>query len=171
MGGLSDALLTTRPCPMQMDSMMDSDDLPSHPHPANAHSSQAHLHSAFAQPNSSRAYDPTAQPHHAPPLHFHLAGCPQPDAVSAGLSRSSSASSNSSMSLSPHHNRTGYHQQHHRQPPPLAEEVPMPTMAQKKTGGGWKVTFGFRHDCQKCLDKVPGHYSHVVSDEGVFSGR
>ena len=28
----------------------------------------------------------------------------------------------------------------------------------------WRVTMGYRADCEKCIQKIPGHYSHIVSD-------
>lgn len=47
----------------------------------------------------------------------------------------------------------------------VAEDASMlddESAAVRRLGGGWKVTMGYRADCAKCLQRVPGHYSHVV---------
>jgi hypothetical protein len=146
----------------QMDSQMNHSDPP----PANYHPP-----SSF-QTHSHYRPDPPHVPHHAPPLHQHLAGSPQASESLAPTSMSRSSSSSSSLGGSEMDISSYHHQAQQKQPPPLlAAGVPSLSAGQKRTGGGWKVTFGFRHDCQKCLQKVPGHYSHVVSDDGVFAGQ
>lgn len=166
---------------IQMDAM-DADDPTSLDHPPRSavdflhHSHPRFNQSSLDRTSSSSSTLPPHAPHHAPPLHLNLAGSPH----ATGMSRSSSSSSDSSLSLSPHHSRTGLHQpqQHQHQQPqqssPMPQEVPMPPSPQRRQGG-WKVTFGYRSDCQKCLDRVPGHYSHVVHDGGsannIASGR
>ncbi|ORY72227.1 hypothetical protein BCR35DRAFT_354465 [Leucosporidium creatinivorum] len=147
---------------MEMDTPMDSTS--SAPLPASFHS----LPTSITHPNTHRT-DPPQLPHHAPPLYQHLAGSPQPTSTSMSRSSSSSSSLASEMSISsyPHPQP----QPHHQAAPLIAAGVPSLSTNQKRTGGGWKVTFGFRHDCQRCLNKEVGHYSHVVSDEGVFAGQ
>ncbi|GAA5994129.1 hypothetical protein JCM11641_003831 [Rhodosporidiobolus odoratus] len=95
-------------------------------------------------------------PHDAPPLHQHLAGSPGP--FSSGMTPSSSDTSIHSFSHShshPYPHPAGLHD--------MPQDVPMsPGSAAKHGKGGWKVTMGYRPDCDKCQQRVPGHYSHVV---------
>lgn len=148
---------------------MDADDA----HPAQAQPRSAvdflhHSHPRFSHSshhNTVESVLPPHAPHHAPPLHLNLAGSPH----ATGMSRSSSSSSDSSLSLSPHHMRNPpsfLHQQQLPSQPQLTstpQDAPMPPNPQRRQGG-WRITFGYRPDCQKCLDRVPGHYSHVVHD-------
>ena len=82
-------------------------------------------------------------PHRIPPLYANLAGSP----VSQSLSRSSS-STDASMSdpvMDPH-------------------EVRLPTSPQRRprSHDGPAFSMGFRADCDKCVARVPGHYSHLT---------
>ncbi|BGP13775.1 hypothetical protein JCM10213v2_001713 [Rhodosporidiobolus nylandii] len=138
---------------------------PFHPHASHApHSLVSSSGFAFADPTfmphvPSHSTAPAVRaPHDAPPLHQHLAGSPQ--AVSTGMTPSSSTGSLHSYS----------HSHPHPHPHPLAHDVepheldtPMsPNSAARAGKGGWKVTMGYRPDCEKCQQRVPGHYSHVV---------
>lgn len=120
-------------------------------------------------------------PHHAPPLHQHLAGSPQehpppppsrpPSATSvgAGAAHPQSQLGAASFGLA---GPIDWSQQ--QQPDSVLLDAEDSAMmmddsaagARKQTGGtgggGWKVTMGYRADCIKCLQRVPGHYSHVV---------
>lgn len=61
-----------------------------------------------------------------------------------------------SCSISPHYD-------HRPQPGPGAAPAPAPP-ASSASSASRKVTFsmGFRADCEKCQQKVPGHYSHII---------
>ncbi|GAA5848279.1 hypothetical protein JCM8547_004467 [Rhodosporidiobolus lusitaniae] len=142
------------------------------PHPAPAPAAPFHSHSssashaalfssasfAFADPTFIPAVPspcPRAAPHDAPPLHQHLAGSPGP----AVMTPSSSTGSLHSM-----------HHLHHYQQQVQPSAVAMADVAMAGPGGqgggggkgGWKLTMGYRPDCEKCVGRVPGHYSHVV---------
>ncbi|POY74483.1 hypothetical protein BMF94_2482 [Rhodotorula taiwanensis] len=124
---------------------------------------------ATAQPPGV-LYQPTpVAPHHAPPLHRHLAGSPQQDrqtsrpptpasGVQSGMAPPSQLG-NASFGLA---GPVDWGQQ----PRTLirGEDADMMDDAptSPKRSGGWKVTMGYRADCIKCLQRVPGHYSHVV---------
>ncbi|GAA6004685.1 hypothetical protein JCM10207_000981 [Rhodosporidiobolus poonsookiae] len=107
---------------------------------------------------SSPAPAPRA-PHDAPPLHHHLAGSPQalpPSAGAGGAESSSMTPSSSGGSLHSLHSHS-----HAPGPPHAPGDHPMSPSA-PRAKGGWKVTMGYRPDCEKCQQRVQGHYSHVV---------
>ncbi|KAK4053765.1 hypothetical protein OIV83_001421 [Microbotryomycetes sp. JL201] len=115
------------------------------------------LHSGVTPHPSYTIASSECAPHEAPPLHLNLAGSPH------DMSRSSSSSSSLATAVDPY---TAYDTRASaiyddssalRQPTPATQSAPRPRH-------GWKVTFGYRSDCQKCIDKVPGHYSHVVME-------
>ncbi|GAA5867922.1 hypothetical protein JCM5296_005697 [Sporobolomyces johnsonii] len=162
------------------DAMMDDSSAPAYtPQPAvplSSHSSHSQpcTHSAASSSNASTLSYVQSAPHDAPPLHHHLAGSPQ---TAAPMSRSSSSSSTHSMLsvsapvscptysvLSPPQKHFQEHPMHDALPTPLAAmDVPMPqSPLAKRHGQGWKVTMGYRPDCDKCQQRIPGHYSHVV---------
>lgn len=162
------------PAPVPESSYVPPPAAPFHQHSSSAQ--HAALYSAasfaFADPTfmpavpSSGLHHPRA-PHDAPPLHQHLAGSPQSQfdphtgaPISAGMTPSSSTGSL--------HSSYFQQQQPQPQPHPHPHELhPMPGqdvgMSPAKGGGGWKVTMGYRPDCEKCQQHVPGHYSHVVA--------
>lgn len=116
---------------------------------------------AYVPHQQGHAPYPSPQaPHEAPPLHMNLAGSPH------GMSRSSSSSADSDMpmGLSPRLKHVSHAQDPFRSSvsQTMPHEVPMPPSPPRRQG--WKVTFGYRSDCQKCIDRVPGHYSHVVME-------
>lgn len=41
------------------------------------------------------------------------------------------------------------------------EQVLCPTSPQRR---GTRVTMGYRADCDKCVKRVPGHYSHIATE-------
>ncbi|TKA56259.1 hypothetical protein B0A53_01551 [Rhodotorula sp. CCFEE 5036] len=119
-------------------------------------------------------------PHHAPPLHHHLAGSPRaqqepppsrpPSATSSGAALAQSQLGAASFGLA---GPIDWSQQAASVLVSGAEDSAMmmddsAADARKQSGGtdggggGWKVTMGYRADCIKCLQRVPGHYSHVV---------
>ncbi|BGP45842.1 hypothetical protein JCM10450v2_001677 [Rhodotorula kratochvilovae] len=92
-------------------------------------------------------------PHDAPPLHCHLAGSPQPAAAwpaGEGMARSPSDGSVQSM-------RSAGEGAGGEPEPPRK-----PRAGAAGGGGGWKVTMGFRADCERCARREQGHYTHVV---------
>lgn len=134
------------------------------------------------QTSEQNLYHPIpVAPHHAPPLHQHLAGSPQaqqdqppppsrpPSATSSGAALAQSQLGAASFGLAGPIDWS-------QQPASVllgAEDSAMmmddsTAGARKQSGGtaggggGWKVTMGYRADCIKCLQRVPGHYSHVV---------
>ncbi|GAA5885223.1 hypothetical protein JCM6882_009525 [Rhodosporidiobolus microsporus] len=141
---------------------------PISPHP---HHPPQHTYSHPALSTAGFAFaDPTfmpvvpspvrAAPHEAPPLHHHLAGSPQPQALpgSNGMTPSSSTSSI-------------YASMAYGQGLPHVHELAMEQDTSMGVGdagvgkagqGGWKLTMGFRQDCEKCRNREPGHYSHLV---------
>ncbi|GAA5978245.1 hypothetical protein JCM10908_004285 [Rhodotorula pacifica] len=145
------------------------------PIPPESEQLAAPMSADLPQPSDLHLYRPIpVAPHHAPPLHQHLAGSPQ--AEQQPLSRPPSASSNRPVSLSApsqlgaaSFGLAGPIDWSQQQPAVLASEDSAMMMddsafsaAGRKQGGGWKVTMGYRSDCIKCLQRVPGHYSHVV---------
>ncbi|GAA5822869.1 hypothetical protein JCM11251_004406 [Rhodosporidiobolus azoricus] len=146
-----------------------------HPRPpAHPHHNPPHQHTYSHPALSSAGFafaDPTfipvvpslpspirAAPHDAPPLHNHLAGSPQPQTGSNGMTPSSSTSSL-------------YHSMAYGQGLPHVHELAKerdPSMGGTATSGGragqggWKLTMGYRQDCEKCRNREPGHYSHLV---------
>ena len=49
-----------------------------------------------------------------------------------------------------------------------------PAVASRRTGrggpggkGSVRISMGYRADCDKCVRRVVGHYSHVVGEDGV----
>ncbi|KWU46606.1 hypothetical protein RHOSPDRAFT_32066 [Rhodotorula sp. JG-1b] len=134
------------------------------------------------QTSEQNLYHPIpVAPHHAPPLHQHLAGSPQaqqdqppppsrpPSATSSGAALAQSQLGAASFGLAGPIDWS-------QQPASVLLGAEDSTMmmddstagARKQSGGtaggggGWKVTMGYRADCIKCLQRVPGHYSHVV---------
>ncbi|GAA5830449.1 hypothetical protein JCM5353_005849 [Sporobolomyces roseus] len=111
---------------------------------------------------------PSLPPHEAPPLHHHLAGSPS-------MTRSNSNTSSNGSVLGqvlhpfPIETRTIAYDSNHN-----GMEVSMPDHSQSQSqsqvqngngngnGRGWKITMGYRSDCEKCQQRVPGHYTHVV---------
>ncbi|BGO97581.1 hypothetical protein RTBOTA2_001675 [Rhodotorula toruloides] len=114
---------------------------------------------ASSNPPSLQSFLAQTAPHDAPPLHQHLAGSPQ----ASGMSRSSSSSSVQSMHFAAAPTFPTL-PTHHEQQDAMMTPVNSPTKRQGGTGG-WKVTMGYRPDCPKCQQRVPGHYSHVVYTE------
>ncbi|GAA5932703.1 uncharacterized protein JCM15063_002181 [Sporobolomyces koalae] len=129
-------------------------------------------HTLAYSPLPAMPFSRPPPPHDAPPLYRHLAGSPPPrDSHLIRLDMSRTSSSNSSCSshvppgfqvppppsgpfLDPDDHMmdpTTTSHQHHETPPPT-----------QPTKRGWKVTMGYRPDCEKCLQRVPGHYTHVV---------
>ncbi|GAA5966394.1 hypothetical protein JCM3765_005088 [Sporobolomyces pararoseus] len=120
---------------------------------------------------------PPAAPHDAPPLHQHLAGSPS-------MTRSSSSSSSHQGMGTGFlgHSSSGQILQPYPQIPTQTisyettaqqtyndgdNDVSMDSSSQTNqtsqgTRGGWKITMGFRADCEKCQQRIPGHYSHVI---------
>ncbi|GAA5989906.1 hypothetical protein JCM5350_004959 [Sporobolomyces pararoseus] len=118
-----------------------------------------------------------AAPHDAPPLHQHLAGSPS-------MTRSSSSSSSHQGMGTGFlgHSSSGQILQPYPQIPSQTisygttaqqshndgdNDVSMDSSSQTNQSGqggrgGWKVTMGFRADCEKCQQRIPGHYTHVV---------
>ncbi|KAM0792258.1 hypothetical protein ACM66B_004952 [Microbotryomycetes sp. NB124-2] len=131
------------------DSRMEADD----DAPSGAH----HLHQdSTARPTSS-LHGSHFPPHEAPPLHLNLAGSPH------GMSRSSSSSS--SLATAVDHQQLYDTRSSAIYDDSAAVDRPSPAVqTQPRPRQGWKVTFGYRSDCQKCIDRVPGHYSHVVME-------
>ncbi|GAA6062053.1 hypothetical protein JCM10212_005038 [Sporobolomyces blumeae] len=130
----------------------------------------------------------SAAPHDAPSLYHHLAGSPS---TSTSMTRSTSTDSTHSMTsfahpLSPPH-LTPFPEPHtisYDGPTTMASrtseiamdlqgEEPDPTASSLHNAaglngggagqkGGWKITMGYRSDCEKCQQRIPGHYTHVV---------
>ncbi|SCZ97748.1 BZ3500_MvSof-1268-A1-R1_Chr4-3g07425 [Microbotryum saponariae] len=127
----------------------------------------------------------TAHPHQAPPLYDHLAGSPfastsssfamlNPMGTSMSRSASNSSSDHSSSSYSTFDSNriqrqpmayqmdTGSDTAHanhlHHRPAPATS---MNTAKRAEpVANGWKVSMGYRADCEKCVMRVPGHYLH-----------
>ncbi len=55
--------------------------------------------------------------------------------------------------------------------PPASPAVASRRAGRAGLGGGEKgavrISMGFRADCEKCVRRVVGHYSHVVGEDGV----
>ncbi|KAK4058911.1 hypothetical protein OIO90_000357 [Microbotryomycetes sp. JL221] len=145
----------------QMDAMDDSNELNVATHQGLAELRQHH--------NTSHT------PHDAPPLHLNLAGSPQ------AMSRSSSSSSSAatitfdSRSSALYDDSAFVTRQQHLHPSSSLHgrslhqrtadtSMSTDTSSPPRAKQGWKVTFGYRSDCQKCIDRIPGHYSHVVME-------
>ncbi|GAA6029256.1 hypothetical protein JCM8097_003590 [Rhodosporidiobolus ruineniae] len=167
-GGGEDHAMADDDTPPTHSSYVPPPATPLSPHP---HSSGSASLAALIAQGSFAHPDPTfvplapspahpRAPHDAPPLHHHLAGSPH----SSGMTPSSSAGSIHSV----HHIHSHHypHPHHAHAPEPTAGDVSMsPTLVKNGAGagkGGWKVTMGYRPDCEKCVGRVPGHYSHVV---------
>ncbi|KAL8283613.1 hypothetical protein RQP46_005408 [Phenoliferia psychrophenolica] len=86
-------------------------------------------------------------PHRIPSLYANIAGSPHSESIS--LSRSSS-STDASMSED--------------QVVVDPREVRLPTSPQRRPRShpGQAFSMGFRADCDKCVARVPGHYTHLV---------
>lgn len=137
--------------------------------------------SSTASPFDSLRSGP-APPHDAPPLHYHLAGSPS-------MTRSSSSSSShhgggaatgflghssSGQVLTPLPSLAYDHHSDVDNDVSMGSTLPPPYVQAQSPGaaataapapggkGGWKITMGFRSDCEKCQQRVPGHYTHVV---------
>ncbi|SCV69052.1 BQ2448_2072 [Microbotryum intermedium] len=142
-----------------------------------------HDHSPTPHPQGHYA---TASPHQAPPLYDHLAGSPFASTSSSfamldpmsGASMSRSASSSSSDHSSSSYSTFDSNRMQ-RQPmayqmdtapdsghmnSPHHHPTPATSMNTSKRAGsaanGWKVSMGYRSDCEKCVMRVPGHYLH-----------
>lgn len=113
-----------------------------------------------------------AAPHDAPPLHQHLAGSPQPYPPStsggSGMARSASGGSVRSMgSAAACGAEADMHAQAHgamslsSSSSPRKPSTPMPGTLGGR-GAGWKVTMGYRADCERCVRQEQGHSTHVV---------
>ncbi|GAA5877460.1 hypothetical protein JCM16303_003341 [Sporobolomyces ruberrimus] len=172
-GGGDDSVMETDPTTFH--DMQDSIEEDPHHHSYSPHP---------AMPLSSRSttcspYPPHPHPHpphEAPPLYNHLAGSP-----SSTTSMTRSVSDSSSIRggdyettllphiLEPFPNQTISYEtttttQNHD------NDVSMDPSGVHQAGGGgnsggkrgWKITMGYRPDCEKCLQRLPGHYSHVV---------
>ncbi|GAA5922637.1 hypothetical protein JCM3775_005800 [Rhodotorula graminis] len=113
----------------------------------------------------------TAAPHDAPPLHQHLAGSPQPYLASdgggggGGMARSASGGSVRSMGSAA---ACGAEADLHAHAlaalssSPRKPSTPVPGTLGGRGGGGWKVTMGYRADCERCVRQEQGHSTHVV---------
>ena len=134
-------------------------------------SEDPHIHSYSPRPamplshsNSScpSPHPHPSAPHEAPPLHQHLAGSP------SSMTRSNSnTSSNSSISGMAGHLIQPFPQTHtisysNETEMDTSMEHSQPSQGGHGQGRGWKITMGYRSDCEKCLQRVPGHYTHVV---------
>lgn len=140
----------------QVDHMdADSPSLPDHshlyapPHPHQyQHLTSTHFGPPPPCPPSSPRQSSAIPPHYAPPLFYNLAGS------STSLSRSSSSNENESLAGSPHP------LSHSSDYPFAAANIPqrryLPTVPAQR------VTMGYRPDCEKCVARVPGHYSHLT---------
>ncbi|KAM0756332.1 hypothetical protein T439DRAFT_321037 [Meredithblackwellia eburnea MCA 4105] len=90
-------------------------------------------------------------PHHPPDLFANLAGSPA--SLSLALSRSSSGSGCTDTSMQSE-NRTS----------PSPPDTRLPTSPQRRNGRAQSTasfSMGYRADCEKCVSRVPGHYSHI----------
>ncbi|GAA5868862.1 hypothetical protein JCM3774_006777 [Rhodotorula dairenensis] len=125
---------------------------------------------------SDHLYHPVPiAPHHAPPLHRHLAGSPQaeqcppsrPPSVSDAGPGAAGAPAQTSQLGAASFGLAGPIDWSQQPASAIAAEDAAMTdaataAARRHGGGGWKVTMGYRADCVKCRQRVPGHYSHVV---------
>ncbi|GAA5843701.1 hypothetical protein JCM9279_000107 [Rhodotorula babjevae] len=140
------------------------------PQPAVPLPSRSH---ASASPFWAPLPPASAAPHDAPPLHQHLAGSPQPYLASSsgdgagGMARSASGGSVRSMGSAAACGAEAdllAHAHAHGSAPassPRKASTPMPGTLGGR-GGGWKVTMGYRADCERCLRQEQGHSTHVV---------
>ncbi|GAA5910965.1 uncharacterized protein JCM6883_000662 [Sporobolomyces salmoneus] len=123
---------------------------------------------------SSPFNPPPAPPHDAPPLHHHLAGSPP---MTRSSSSSSSLAGRGGMNATPTgflgHSADGQILQQPFPPPDsdnqmnegdndVSMDSSQQQQQQSQGKGGWKITMGFRSDCEKCQQRIPGHYTHVV---------
>ncbi|GAA6050098.1 hypothetical protein JCM3770_001370 [Rhodotorula araucariae] len=116
--------------------------------PLSVHASASSHFAAFLPLSPTPNHAPA--PHDAPPLHCHLAGSPQPwDGGAEGMARSSSGASVQSMRSMDAGGGDRC-------------EPESPRKATGARGGGWKVTMGFRADCERCMRREQGHYTHVI---------
>ncbi|GAA6016575.1 hypothetical protein JCM11491_006001 [Sporobolomyces phaffii] len=129
---------------------------------------------------------PPRAPHDAPPLHYHLAGSPSMTRSSSSTSLLAGGGTTSASAIVGH---SSAGQTVHPYPPPIATQAmsyesssnhpdpdhddvvmdsagaPPPGASHGAAGGArgsWKVTMGYRADCEKCLARQPGHYTHIV---------
>lgn len=91
-------------------------------------------------------------PHEPPSLSSNLAGSPPRQRYSTSPSIDSLEDMDESNSM-----RMEFIE---RVPPQLVQLPPSPPK-RPSVAAGYKLTMGYRGDCDKCLRKEPGHYSHL----------
>ncbi|BGP53754.1 hypothetical protein JCM8202v2_001326 [Rhodotorula sphaerocarpa] len=153
-------------------------------HPVPHEAAEASMHDypdprdAGSMPPASTLYQPTPiAPHHAPPLHRHLAGSPTTERQSSAHASYGVTTDQTGTALAAATAQSQLGAASFGLAGPVDWTPPVPSQSMHedaammmddaqqlspRKSGGWKVTMGYRADCLKCLQRVPGHYSHVV---------
>lgn len=151
---------------------MDDDSRQYSPFDSSTHLAPEHAHSLPASPRP-RAISPfgtysqlaALPPHYPPHLASNLAGSPPPfDSprfiTRSGLYGDGSLSPEQQMRMTPPPEATyGRNASMYSMETALPHDHAIPNSPRARPG--YKITMGYRADCDKCIRSVPGHYQHL----------